>query len=142
MLVSGVKSGVDADAKKRGFPYVESRALWRLDEADGSTISETVFENEGRLDGARDGFMCATPAIDDPMTVFATGFQGGDSGWDGKTYDEDPMFLLYGGLAFASKLKFGDRAVGADPETLFHVALRRRPGSLDDFGRGNHDSTA
>ena len=86
--------------------------------------------------------MCATPAIDDPMTVFATGFQGGDSGWDGKTYDEDPMFLLYGGLAFASKLKFGDRAVGADPETLFHVALRRRPGSLDDFGRGNHDSTA
>ncbi|KAH8050456.1 hypothetical protein JL722_11427 [Aureococcus anophagefferens] len=85
---AGVKSVVKADAKKRGFPYVESRALWRLDETDGSTISETVFENEGRLDGARDGFMCATPAIDDPMT-----------------------------------LKFGDRAVGADPETLFHVAL-------------------
>ena len=60
----------------------------------------------------------------------------------GYPYDEDPMFLLYGGLAFASKLKFGDRAVGADPETLFHVALRRRPGSLGDFGRGTHDSTA
>ncbi|KAH8080315.1 hypothetical protein JL720_9006 [Aureococcus anophagefferens] len=75
VLVAGVKSVVE-EAAKKGLPYVESRALWRLDETDGSTISETVFENEGRLDGAR-----------------------------------------------RLHLKFGDRAVGADPETLFHVAL-------------------
>ena len=90
-LVAGAMSVVDKAAQAKGFPYIESRALFRL-AVNGTTLSTTVFPNAQKLEGRRDGFMCATPASGsgDALNVVATGWVGGDSGFDPatKTYDD------------------------------------------------------
>ena len=43
--------------------------MWRLDAATGDVLGSHVFENDGKADGLRDGFMAATPDRNEPLTV-------------------------------------------------------------------------
>ena len=102
VVVAGSKSVHDAEAAQAGFGYIEVRALWRFDVRTGALLSETTFPNKGKADGLRDGFMCATPTTDGTNALVATGYVGGEANWDGHDYDDEPMFLIYNGAAFAS----------------------------------------
>ena len=46
--------------------------MWRLDAATGDVLGSHVFENDGKADGLRDGFMAATPDRNEPLTVLAS----------------------------------------------------------------------
>ena len=104
IVVGGAKSVRDADAARAGYAYIEVRALWRLDAKTGALLSETTFPNDGKLHGLRDGVMCATPTSDGTNGLVATGYVGGEANYDGHDYDDEPMFLIFNGKAFAARL--------------------------------------
>lgn len=106
VVVGGSKSIHDADAASAGFAYIESRALWRLDVRTGRLLSETTFPNAGKMSGLRDGIMCVTPTTDGTNALVATGYVGGEANWDGHDYDDEPMFLIFNGRAFAARLSY------------------------------------
>ena len=62
--------------------------------------------------------MCATPTSDGTNGLVATGYVGGEANYDGHDYDDEPMFLIFNGKAFA----------GASP-TRRTTRRRRRPSS-------------
>jgi hypothetical protein len=123
VVVAGSKSVRDAAAAKKGFTYIEVRAMWRLDVASGRVLSETLFPNEGKLHGLRDGFMCATPTSDGTNGVVTTGYVGGEANWDGKDYDDEPMFLVFNGVAFAQRLTFSTSDRSVAPKVEWEVKL-------------------
>ena len=123
IIVGGSKSVNDPDAANRGFTYIEKRALWRLDALTGALLSETLFPNEGKLDGLRDGVMCVAPTTDGTNAIVATGWVGGEANWDGHNYDDEPMFLIYNGAAFAMRLSFSPSELAAPPSLEFEVRL-------------------
>ena len=125
IVVGGSKSVVDADAKRAGFDYIEARALWRLDQHTGALLSETTFPNEGKLSGLRDGVMCVSPTTDGTNDLVATGYAGGEANYDRKSgqYDDEPMFLIFNGVAFAARLSFSESDLSAPPSVTFAVKL-------------------
>lgn len=108
-LVAGAVSVRDAGSQTG---YAERRALVRL-ARNGTVARATLFASAAR--DRLDGFMCVAPG-GEPGVVVATGYAGGVQG-----YDEQPMFLIYGGQAFVTKLRFG--AADADPEVLYDVRV-------------------
>tara|TARA_B110001452_G_scaffold174066_1_gene145883 strand:- start:208 stop:1614 length:1407 start_codon:yes stop_codon:yes gene_type:complete len=125
VVVGGSKSVHDAAAKRAGYAYIEVRALWRLDQNTGALLSETTFPNEGKLTGLRDGVMCVSPTTDGTNGVVATGYAGGEANYDKKTgqYDDEPMFLIFNGVAFAARLAFDEHDLKAAPTVNFEVKL-------------------
>uniref|UniRef100_A0A7S0Q8M5 PLAT domain-containing protein n=1 Tax=Coccolithus braarudii TaxID=221442 RepID=A0A7S0Q8M5_9EUKA len=131
VIIAGSKSVVDSHSSRMGFSYIEVRVLWRLDVNSGAVLSEATFPNEGKLQGLRDGFMCVTPTTDGTNDVVATGYVGGESNYDPATgeYDDEPMFLIYNGVAFAARYSYSNE-LHAAPATIFDVRLGLEP----DFG--------
>ena len=120
VLVVGSGSLVDSAGTAAGYPFVERRVLHRISR-DGKLMHSWFGPVDASLDpGLRYGFMCASLSADDNMTVYATGYLGGESGFDPKTktYDDEPMFLIYGGTAFLTKISFS-----RDPEATPSVAF-------------------
>lgn len=100
-MSSDVSSGSDS--------YSELRSIHRLNPKDGTVLSRTVFPSEYGGSG-NDGFMGADLVSSDEsgLTVWATGYVGGE----GKPEDEDAMFLIEGGKAFAMKIEFSSEGEG------------------------------
>ena len=133
LLVATSMSRVDSDTP--GYPFVERRALVRMS-ASGDVLHTLTLNASSPDDpGRRDGFMCVAEATDemvssDEMVVYATGYVGGDSGYNPHTgYDEQPMFYIVGGSAFLMKLRY-PRAATAPPTIVFDRLLP--PASLGD----------
>ena len=111
LLVAGSMSLVDPAGTAAGYPFVERRALARLSPT-GDLLQLTRFNASSPDDpGRRDGFMCVVPSNESDasggLVVYATGYGGGDSGYNPITgYDEAPMFFISGGNAFITKLSF------------------------------------
>ena len=120
LLVFGSSSISDGSGS-----YSELRSIHRLDPEDGAVISHTVLPS--KFGSGNDGFMGAdlmtsgetsgdgyfislwltqlfsTIAADsDGLSVWATGYVGGE----GQPEDEEAMFLIGGGSAFAMQLQF------------------------------------
>ena len=105
---------------REGYPYVERRALIRLDPQSGDVLCCTLFPNtyqpkwRRRPDaGVRDGVMGLALGNDSSEeypasgTIYATGYVGGEPNFDPLTpggYDDEPLFYIYGGAAFVAKL--------------------------------------
>lgn len=83
-------------------PTVLKRALLRLDKS-GNLISSQTFTNAEEAAGKRDGIMAISLTGED-NTVIATGFVGSENATEG--YEDEPMFLIYGGSAFVMKLTY------------------------------------
>jgi hypothetical protein len=59
--------------------------------------------------------MCATPTTDGTNALVATGYVGGEANWDGHDYDDEPMFLIFNGRAFAARLSYSTEDLLAAP---------------------------
>jgi len=125
VVVGGAKSIVDDEAAKAGYAYIEVRCLWRLDASTGAVLSETLGGNDGKLTGLRDGVMCVTPTTDGTNGVVVTGYLGGEANYDKKTnqYDDEPMFFIFNGIAFADRLTFPEDDRSAPPSLDFSIKL-------------------
>jgi hypothetical protein len=125
IVIGGSKSVRDATAKKAGFDYIEVRALWRLDQHTGALLSETTLPNPGKATGLRDGVMGVEPAGDGTNDAVVTGYVGGEANYDPSTgqYDDEPMFLIFNGVAFAARLSFDAHDRAAKPRVVFSVPL-------------------
>ncbi|GMH55888.1 hypothetical protein TrRE_jg8411 [Triparma retinervis] len=97
LLVFGSSSISDGSGS-----YSELRSIHRLDPEDGAVISHTVLPS--KFGSGNDGFMGADlmTSDSDGLSVWATGYVGGE----GQPEDEEAMFLIGGGSAFAMQLQF------------------------------------
>ena len=140
IVVGGAKSVRDADAARAGYAYIEVRALWRLDAKTGALLSETTFPNDGKLHGLRDGVMCATPTSDGTNGIVATGYVGGEANYDGHDYDDEPMFLIFNGKAFAARLTYSTDDTAAPPtvEWVTDLGLNASYGFVPMQGMRTH----
>lgn len=140
IVVGGAKSVRDADAARAGYAYIEVRALWRLDAKTGALLSETTFPNDGKLHGLRDGVMCATPTSDGTNGLVATGYVGGEANYDGHDYDDEPMFLIFNGKAFAARLTYSTDDTAAPPtvEWVTDLGLNASYGFVPMQGMRTH----
>jgi hypothetical protein len=59
--------------------------------------------------------MCATPTTDGTNALVATGYVGGEANWNGHDYDDEPMFLIFNGRAFAARLTYSTEDLSAAP---------------------------
>jgi hypothetical protein len=118
-FVIGGALSVKAD-NKRG--YTECRALIRVT-AQGKIASKQVFPNElATQDGKVDGIMGLSLTPENGVLV-ATGYMHSDL----NGYDDQPMFLIWGGFAFAMQLSYT-----TDPSDPFTVRYERLFNSSED----------
>ena len=111
-FVIGGVAGLD-DPDVTDHLYVQRRVLLRIT-ADGRPIKDTIFpaympESPGRRDGIMSLVAEAGLTEDGGMVVYATGYVGGETGYDSTTheYNDDPMFLINLGRTFVAMLVFG-----------------------------------
>ena len=124
VVIGGSKSVVDEEAQKAGYAYIEVRALWRLDVNTGGVLSETLYPNDGKLNGLRDGVMCVSPTADGTNGLVVTGYVGGEANYDKKTkqYDDEPMFLTYGVSGSPQGVRVSAVGVGGGLRRPYDVA--------------------
>jgi hypothetical protein len=132
-------SGARCAKKKSGRGTMLARALFRLD-LNGNVLHEQTFDNLGEATNKRDGFMCVSLTAEH-NTVIATGFVGSENATTG--YDDEPMFLIYGGSAFVMKLTYG--TLKKEPLTVVFdtkIAVGKNAGFEPSQGmRLYHDET-
>ena len=129
LLLATSMSYADGDAAAMGYPFVERRVLLRLSHS-GAVLHTTRFNASVPAEpGRRDGFMCVVEAEAeggaDELVVYATGYAGGDSGFDPARggYDEAPMFFIKGGAAFVTKLVYARGEAAVPPRVAFDRPL-------------------
>lgn len=121
ILVAGAMS-TTAQIGARGRTVLQ-RTLLHLDGRTGALLQRLSLPNPGWKEDLKDGFMCVA-LTDDPNSVIATGFVGGENSTTG--YVDEPMFLIGGGKPFAMKLALKphltvifDMTIETDPNTDF-----------------------
>ena len=57
--------------------------------------------------------------------MVVTGYVGGEANYNATTgqYDDEPMFLIFNGIAFAARLRFNETDREAKPYVVFSVPL-------------------